>query len=225
MGGCTDCTSKGGCDERKGVQRGLFDEVMGRIYPDRTWGRPDDEARFGAGISRREAQRLGRAMAELLRAPTFFRAGADDDLCDFVYVLCLGRAPALVEVREGRGAPESSHIDERYLRVALSSVARIGAVQEVAMTLDDPAGDGAAEVRETPKPGVFDPILLARMRKLVALLEASDIAHIDFGLLDRPVEDSAPGDYEARYGVLPRLANFLFFAQPPTTASITLVPR
>lgn len=224
MGGCTDCSSKGGCDERKGVQRGLFDDVLGRVYPDRTWGRPDDEARFGAGVGRRETQRLRRTIAEVLRAPTYFRAGNDDDLCDFVYVLCVGREPALVEVREGRATAEAGgRIDERYLRVALSSVARMGAVQEVAMTLDD--GASGAEVREAPRPGVFDPLLLNRMQKLVALLEAAGIAHIDFGLLDRPLEDSAPGDYVERFGVEPRLVNFLFFADPPTTHAVTIVPR
>ena len=223
MGGCTDCSSKGGCDERKGVQRGLFDDVLARVYPDRTWGRPDDEARFGAGVSRREVERLRRSLAEILRAPTFFRAGGDDDLCDFIYVLCVGREPALIELRDGLATPESERIDERYLRVALSSVARMGAVQEVAMTLVD--GATGAEVREAPRPGVFDPLLLGRMQKLVALLEAQDIAHIDFGLLDRPLENSAPGDYVERFGVEPRLANFLFFADPPTTHSVTIVPR
>jgi hypothetical protein len=225
MGGCSDCSSKGGCDARKGTQRELFDEVLARVYPDRTWGRPDDAARFGAGIGRGEARRLQRAMAEVARAPTFFRPGGDDDLCDFVYVLCVGREPALVEVRDGRGEVEAAHIEERYLRVALSSVARLGAVQEVAMTLDGSDGGDGPSVLEVPRPGVFDPLLLPRMQKLVALLEASDIAHCDFGLLDRPLDGAAPGDYVARFGVAPRLVNFLFFADPPATQSVTLLPR
>ncbi len=218
--GCSDCGRKGGCDERKGSQRVVLDEVVARLYPDRTWGRPDDEARFGAGVPRREARRLARAMAELLRAPTFFRAGGADDLCDFVYVLCVGRRPSLVEVRDGLAAADADgaeRIEERYLRVAFSTVARLAAVQEVTMSL----ADGA--LAEAPRAGVFDPVLLDRMRRLVALLEASDVAHIDFGLLDVPLDGADPGAYLDRYGVAPRLANFLFFADPPTTASTTLL--
>ena len=89
MGGCTDCSSKGGCDTRKASQRELFADVIARVYPSRTWGVLDDEARFGAGISRREVRRLGRAIAAELQAPTFFRffrAGATVDLRDFLYV-------------------------------------------------------------------------------------------------------------------------------------------
>jgi hypothetical protein len=225
MGGCTDCHSKGGCDSRKGTQREILDEVIGRIYPDRTWGRPDDEARFGAGIGRREGQRLARAMSSLAKAPAYFRPGADEDLCDFVYLLCVGRPPSLLELRERGGAPESPGIDERYLRVCLSSVARVAAVQEVAMTLE-PVGDGEpAIVREAPRAGVFDGVLLKRMQKVVALLEASDVAHLDFGLIDLPLDGASPGGYHERYGTEPRLANFLFYAQPPTTASFTPVPR
>ncbi len=217
--GCTDCGNKGGCDARKHAQRERFDEALGRVYPDRTWGRLDDEARFGAGVARSEARRLARAIAAGLEAPTFFRPGGDDDLCDFVYVLCVGRAPALLEVRDGLAAPEAGPIEERYLRLALSSVARLGAVQEVAMSLD------RAEVIEAPRSGVFDPTLLRRMQKLVALLEDSDVTHVDFGMIDRPLEGSAPGAYVERFGVEPRLVNFLFFAQPAMTRTITPVGR
>ena len=62
---------------------------------------------------------------------------------------------------------------------------------------------------------------LIETKGLCALLEASDIAHLDFGLLDVPLADSAPGDYAARYGVEPRLANFLFQAAPSTVRSVT----
>ena len=221
--GCSDCGSKGGCDARKHVQRAVLDAAIDRVYPDRTWGLLDDEARFGAGVRRREAQRLGRAMAEVLRAPTFFRAGGEDDLCDFIYVLCLGRAPALIEVREGRGEPESAHIEERYLRVCLSSVARLGAVQEVELTLDD--GPEGAVVTEAPRAGVFDPTLLQAHAQ--AHGAARGVGHLAHRL--RPArqaaEPSAPGEYVDRFGVPPKLANFLFYADPPTTASITVVPR
>lgn len=220
--GCSDCGRKGGCDERKGTQRGVLDGVIASVYPERVWGRPDDEARFGAGVPRGEVKRLARSISALVKAPTFFRAGADEDLCDFVWVLCVGREPALVEVRDGRAAiPEhDARLEDRYLRVCFSTVARLAAVQEVTLALD-----GGAVVEETPRPGVFDPALLKRMQKVVALLEASDVAHIDFGLLDVPLDGGAPGEYVARYGVEPRLANWLFYAAPPTTRTVTLLDR
>ena len=97
MGGCADCKSGGGgCESHKGPQRAVIDDVMRAVYPDRTWGRPDDEARFRAGIREREARALGRSIATAAKAPTYFRAGGPDDLCHYVWVLCLGREPALV---------------------------------------------------------------------------------------------------------------------------------
>ena len=101
-------------------------------------------------------------------------------------------------------------------------------MQEVTLSLEvseEDGGDGEAVqvVRELSRPGVFDPILLKRVRKVVALLEASDVAHIDFGLLDRPLDGAQPGDYEARYGTAPMLVNFLFQAAPATAMSVMLV--
>jgi hypothetical protein len=229
MGGCADCGvpgAKSGCDERKSISRERIDALIARLYPDRTWGRLDDEARFGAGVPRAEVRRLGRALAELTRAPTFFRPGADDDLCDFVWILCLGRRPSLLELRDGgQAAPALAQlgdaggkVEERYLRLCFSSLGRVAAIQEVELSLE--AQGGAALIREAPRAGVFDGTLLARMRKAVALLEASEIAHLDFGLLDLPLEGAAPGDYEQRFGTAPRVANFLFYAPPPTTHSV-----
>lgn len=218
--GCSDCGNRGGCDSRKGTQRELLAATIERVYPTRTWGRPDDEARFGAGVPRREARRLGRSLAAVVQAPARFRPGEPEDLCDFVWILCVGREPPLLDVRDGlaEAAPDEVPgvvIEERYLRVAFSSVARMAAVQEVALALD------GETIRETARPGVFDPILLKRMQKVVALLEASDIAHVDFGLLDVPLDGAEPGDYAERYGVAPRLVNFLFQAAPATASRIT----
>jgi hypothetical protein len=215
--GCSDCTRSGGCDERKGDQRALLDDVLARVYPDRTWGTLDDEARFRSGVPRGEARRIRRALAELLRAPTFFVDGADDDLCSYVYVLCVGRRPALVELRDTpeHVSLESPNIVERYLRVALSTVGRLAAVQEVELSL------AGGLIREAPRAGVYDPVLLKRLRSLTAFLASSDITYCDFGLLDRPVEDGHGEAYRERYGVEPMLANYLFYASPPTTAVLT----
>jgi hypothetical protein len=219
---CSTCTKSGGCETNKGPQRLLLDETMAKIYPTRTWGQPDDEARFMAGVRRAEVMRLQKALAVATKAPTFFRAGADDDLADFVYVLCLGREPALVDVRDGLAdVPDEAPIRERYLRVAFSSVVRAATVQEVAMELD--VENGARVIKELPQPGVYDAKILKRMRSVVDLVEASDIEHIDFGLVDKPVANAEFASYVERYGVEPTLANFLFFAQPARTASLSYV--
>jgi hypothetical protein len=222
--GCSGCTKTDGCEANKGPQRVVIDELMASIYPDRTWGRPDDERRFGAGVRPREAQRLARALSAVTRAPVFYRAGGPDDLCDFVWILCLGREPALLDVRDGLRAPEvmaGERVRERYLRVALSTVGRVAAVQEVAMELDHEGGD--LVIRELPQPGVYDATLLKRMRAVVDLLEASDLEHLDFGLVDVPYPDARAGEYVERFGVEPTLVNFLFYAAPARTSSVTVL--
>jgi hypothetical protein len=216
--GCAGCTKHDGCEAEKGPQRTLIERVFELVYPDGTWGHPDDEARFGAGVRPREVRRLGRAISTATRAPTFVRAGGPDDLCEFVYVLCVGRLPALIDVREGLAAPEAPTQREQYLRVAFSTVARAAAIQEVALELD---GD---ELRELPRPGVYDDKLLKRMRAIVDLVEAHEIEHLDFGMVDKPFEGARPGPYVERYGVEPMIVNFLFYAQPPRTQSVTLLP-
>jgi hypothetical protein len=213
---CSGCTKTDGCEAEKGPQRTAIDEAISRVYPTRTWGLPDDEARFGAGISAREARRLGHALSAATRAPTFYRAGGPEDLCDYIYVLCVGREPALIDVRDGRAEPEGDRIRERYLRVHLSTVARMATVQEVAMELDR---DGDAWIlRELPQPGVYDAKLLKRLRSVVDLIEASDIEHLDFGMVDKPYEGVEAGDYVERFGVPPTIVNFLFYPQPARTA-------
>jgi len=225
MGGCADCKSGGGgCESHKGPQRLVIDEVMRAVYPDRTWGRPDDEARFRAGIREREARALGRSIATVAKAPTFFRPGGPDDLCHYVWVLCLGREPSLVDVRDGLATPEDDHVRERYLRVHLSTVARIATIQEVAMELDRaPASGDGWVLRELPQPGVYDAKLLKRMRAIVDLVEASDLEHLDFGLVDKAWPDALAGEYVERYGVEPALVNFLFYAQPARTSATLLL--
>ncbi len=235
--GCSSCTKKeggDGCDARKVPQRAALDELIDRIYPNRTWGQPDDEARFGAGVRPSEATRFAQALAVVTKAPTFVRAGADEDLCTFVYALCLGRTPCLLELREGRAAADLASADghgfgvgeerihERYLRVALSTAARLATVQEVAME-GALLSDGSLEIRELPRAGVYDKILLKRMRATVDLLLASDLLHIDFGLIDKPLADADESVYKERYGAAPHLVNYLFYAAPPLTSSVTLV--
>jgi hypothetical protein len=216
--GCTNCNKHEGCETEKGPQRTLIDRTLSLVYPGGVWGQPDDEARFGQGVRPGEVRRLARAISVATRAPVWVRPGGDDDLCEFVYVLCIGREPALLEVREGL-PPEMDTQRDRYLRVAFSTVARAACIQEIAMELD---GD---TLRELPQPGVYDEKLLKRMRAIVDLLEASGLEHLDFGLIDPPPPDYSAGDYLERYGVAPGIVNFLFYAQPARTVTITMLSR
>ena len=235
--GCSGCAKKktgDGCDTHKAPQRVALDEALQRAYrPAQAWGALDDEACFGAGVRPAEAARLARALSTATRAPTFVRPGGDEDLCTYVWILCVGRAPSLLDLRDGTapadlgeggaqlGAGEE-RVRERYLRVALSTVARLATVQEVALEADRLDGQ-TVEVRELPRAGVYEPILLKRMRAVVDLLNASDILHVDFGLVDRPREGADESAYVARFATRPHLVNWLFFAAPVQTASVTLL--
>jgi hypothetical protein len=214
---CTNCNKTEGCETEKGPQRTLIDRTLSLVYPGGVWGQPDDEARFGAGVRPGEVRRLARSISTATRAPVWVRPGGPDDLCEWVYVLCVGREPSLYEIREGRAPAEADRGRERYLRVAFSTVARAACIQEVAMELD---GD---VLRELPQPGVYDEKLLKRMRAIVDLIEASGLEHLDFGLVDPPHPDFKGGDYVERYGVEPGIVNFLFYAQPARTVTTTIL--
>lgn len=240
----SECGREDGCGTRKAEQKTLLDELIARLYPSHTWGQPDDEASFRGGLAAAEARRLQQRLAAALRMPTFYRPGGPDDLCSFVYVLCLGRQPALIDIRDGGGlgqlfagpreaeaeapAPEQV-LQEQYLRICLSQVSRVAAVQETSMDLllaGDQVPEGMALLREVAKPGVFDPKLLKRFQKAVDLLLAHGIEHLDMGLLDVPAARFGldPGDYAERYGVAPGLFNFFFCAEPVQTASASYLP-
>lgn len=256
MGGCGTCKSEcgreDGCGTRKAEQAVILDRLIAELYPSRRWGQPDAERCFRGGLSEPEVAQLGQQLAEILKAPVYLVPGGPEDQCCFLYVLCVGRAPALVELRaqaelpsaveqtDGAAAlaPESTAIRERYLRLSCSSVVRAVCVQEVALELDleppaprasEPSIEAAqetAQIREVPLPGVFDPKLLKRFQKTVDLLMALGIEHLDMGLLDVPAGQRGldGADYADRYGSEPALLNFFFYAQPVTTASLSFVP-
>lgn len=225
MGGCSSCHLEGGCDTRKGEERHLLGELLPRLYPERRWGAPDDAARFRAGVGEGEARRLTRRAQVALGAPTLYRPGDEGESCDYIYVLCVGRQPGLVELRdrdEPLAWPDGEHVRERYLRAALSQMARVAAVQEVAVELDR-EGD-VYVVSERPRAGIFDPILLERAQKLIELIVGASITYLDFALIERPPEDFDGADYEARYGQPPGVVNYLFFPQPATAVSTVCLP-
>ncbi len=194
------------------------DAALARLYPSRRWGEPDDLARFQAGICEHDGRALAAELGQALEAPTWFRAGEPEEYCDYLYVLCIGREPSLARIRDGAAPlPEELHglsVRETYLRVCLSSMARLAAVQQVAMELDREGDDWI--IRELPRAGVYDGVLLDRMQRLVAILPAYDILHVDFGEIAAPPAGFDGGDYAELYGGEPDTANYLFYPQPST---------
>ena len=118
-----------------------LDETLARLYPTRCWSERDDGAAFGWGIEAGEGEALARGLAGPLRVATTYVAGAPDETCDYVYVLCLGRPPSLVDLREGRLT--EAEAEEARAAVAADrwrsstcawrfvQLARVAAVQEV----------------------------------------------------------------------------------------------
>ena len=233
--GCSTCktgcgTSEGGCSTQKSAQRLFLDELLPRLYPSRTYGELDVATAYDEGLKQEECELLGRRIATVTKAPVYLLPADDDELCRYLYVLCVGREPPLIELSRTPQLIdlEADRIRERYLRVALSTVARVACVQEVAMELDllSEGAGSVAVVRELPRGGVFDPLLLKRLQRIVDLLTAYDIRHLDLGVIEQPASGLGLADagFAGRFGVEPRLANFLFFAAPAVTQSEVHLP-
>jgi hypothetical protein len=222
VGGCTNCKGKSACDDRKGTMLADVDATLARIYPTRTWGEPDD--RLCYGLAPEELAGLADELAGELGGATFVRLGDDDEPCDYIYALCLGRTPCIAQVRDhGVAVPAEWHeadaIREQYLRVVISHRARVAAVQQVAIELV--RGDGGFVVRESPRAGVYDAPLLPRMQKLVAILPAYDLLHVDFGEIAHAPPGFHAGAWQQLFGASPAIANYLFYPQPTTMVATT----
>lgn len=239
--GCKTCRSEcgreDGCGSRKAAQKEILESLIARLYPTRLWGEPDARASLEDGVAPSEVVALAQRLSTALKVPAYMLPGGEDDLCSFIYLLCLGREPSLLELRDGQCAAaddeglwlEADTLRERYLRVSLSSLGRLACVQEVAMELSTRGSDcppGMAVIRELPQPGVFEPMLLKRFQRTVDLLQAHDVEHLDMGLLD--VDAAAfellPGTYPDRFSTPPALLNYLFYAAPVLTATATYLP-
>jgi len=200
------------------------DEALARLYPAQVWGPPHDALDGGAAV---EAAALAEELSVELDAAVFVRPGEADEHCDFLYVLALGRPPCAIQVRDhGVEPPAEWHgataLDEVYLRVALSTLTRMAVVQEVAVHVE-PDGDGWL-VREQPKAGVYSAPLLRRLQRLVAVLPAYDILHVDLGDISGPPPGFDGGSWSALYVGAPAITNYLFFPQPATMVSTSWLP-
>jgi hypothetical protein len=81
-------------------------------------------------------------------------------------------------------------------------------------------------IRESPRAGVYDAPLLSRMQKLVAILPAYDLVHVDFGDIAHAPPGFQPGVWPETYGAgnaKPAIANYLFYPQPTTMVSTTFI--
>lgn len=194
------------------------DDALARLYPSKTWGEPDDQ--IVEGLLPDELAGLADELAGTLGAATFVRPGGDDEPCDFIYALCLGRTPCIVQVRDhGVAAPaewdaDGASIRELYLRLVISQRARVAAVQQVAVDLV--RAPGGFVVRESPRAGVYDAPLLPRMQKLVAVLPAYDLLHVDFGEIAHAPPGFEAGVWRELFAGEPSIANYLFYPQPTT---------
>jgi hypothetical protein len=229
-GGCTDCGRKGGCDHRKGGMFAAMDEALAALYPSRRWGDRDDTAALGNGVGPERGARLADLLARRLETLALFRPGTADEYCDYVYLLCFGRSPSVLELWQGaasgadvwaEAADEATGLEELHLRVALSALAPFAAVQQVGLSLARRA-EGLI-VTETPRTGVFDPILLGRYQKVAAALAELDVRNLDFGDLTQPPAGFDGSAYEERFGVPATLANYFFYPQPSSTVTTTLL--
>jgi hypothetical protein len=225
MGGCTNCKGKSGCDHRKGAMMESVDQALADLYPTRTWGEPNDE--LAHGMPREELDALADELAQELGAATFVREGGEDEPCDYIYVLCMGRTPCVVQVRDhGVDVPaewrDADGIEELYLRVVVSQRARVAAVQQVGIDLiRDP--NGGFLVRERPRAGVYDAPLLRRMQKLVAIMPVYELLHVDFGEIAHAPPGFQAGTWRELYGADPSIANYLFYPQPTTMVATTYI--
>jgi hypothetical protein len=205
------------------------DDALARLYPSRTWGVPcETEPGRGADV---ETAALADELAQELDGAVFVRRGDEGEHCDFLYVLCVGRPPCAIQVRD-HGVPPPAEwdgdgrgetvISESYLRVALSSLTRMAVVQEVAV---DVRGDGGGWVmREMPRAGVYSAPLLRRFQRLVAILPAYDILHVDLGDISGPPVGYEHGEWPGLYVGTPAITNYLFYPQPATMTTTTWLP-
>lgn len=223
-GGCTNCGRKGGCDSRKHEMMAEVQKALQQLYPTGRWDQRDHGAGplAGGGPAAQLGPALAEALSQRLKAFALFCPGEPEDFSDYVYVLCLGRKPCLLEAREGLTSAESvigedvgARVQELYLRVSLSTLAPFAAVQELRMELVAPRpGERDWLLQQQSRAGVFDPVLLPRYQKLVAVLTEHGVRNVDFGEIDEAPEGFDGDAHFERFGVPATTANYLFFAGP-----------
>lgn len=245
MSGCTNCKGKAGCDDQKGDMFADLNAALDALYPTKTWGDWVREAVSGP-LDSESLHGLANELAQELNAAVFVQQNPPSDAleaphCDFIYILCMGRTPCIAEfaVAESADAQPAAvspaflagiapgePVSEMYLRLAISHLAPVAAVQQLAIgaTYTDEAWGSGLWLSQLTRSGVFDPPLLPRMQKLVTLLPAYGLRHLDFGEISAALPDYNPGPWADMYAGAPCTANYLFFPEPVTLASEWSVP-
>ena len=220
---------------RKHEMFAAVDEALARLYPTRRWDERDEEAALAAGLDAGEGEALAEALATGCgRRRCFFPAPRRRPVTTSTFSASgarrADRAPGggLDPVGGGRpaGRDRRGRRQELYLRVALSTLRRFAAVQEVTLSARAHPDDGgrAIVLTETPRAGVFDAVLLRGCRPWWRSWPSDDIRHLDFGEIVEPPAGFDPGDYAARWSGAPSIANYLFYPQAPaavTTVTLT----
>lgn len=202
-----------------------LDATLAALYPTGTWGELDDAAIDG--VDPADVAALADELATELNAATFVRPGDEHEPCDRIYVLAVGRPPCALQVRD-HGVPPPAEwtgpIHEQYLRISLSQLARVAAVQQVAVEVE-PTIDGYV-IHERPRAGVFDAPFLRRMQRLVGVLPVYDLVHLDFGEIAGPPPGFSPGGWPAAWAAdAPSIWSYLFSPEPAATVTTVTVPR
>lgn len=245
MSGCTNCKGKAGCDDQKGDMFADLNAALAALYPTKTWGQWQRDQVSGP-LDAESLHGLATELGQELNAAVFVQQNAPSDLpdaphCDYIYILCIGRAPAIAAwAVPGDGAhykidapaafvanmPSDEPVSEMYLRLAISHFAPLAAVQQLAIgarLTDDEWGQGVW-ISQLTRSGVFDAPLLPRMQKLVTLLPAYGLRHLDFGEISAALPDYNAGAWADMYSGAPCTANYLFFPEPVTLASEWFAP-
>ncbi|MCP4445498.1 MAG: hypothetical protein GY811_09170 [Myxococcales bacterium] len=222
MGGCTNCSGKSACEDHKGEMLDTVAQWMDKLYPTRIWGQPNDAVAIDAGVGQEDVMALAEELSTELKGATIFREGGEGDACDYVYVLCQGRETCGLQVRYG-GAElplewDTEHaLCEFYLRVSISTMAPLAVVQQVAVTVTREEGEWM--ISEELASGVYDAPLLKRFQRLVALLPAYGLTHLDLGEISAPPRGYDDGQYQALFGRPAHRVNYLFFREPSAMSS------
>jgi hypothetical protein len=89
-----------------------LDAAMQRLYPSRRWGDRTEPAAPEAGVPLELIPALSDQLAARLKTLVVHLPGGPHVTCDYLHVLCLGRTPSLLEVREGLAAPSAIVSDD-----------------------------------------------------------------------------------------------------------------
>ena len=124
--------------------------------------------------------------------------------------------------RPQREDVENGPLEELYLRVSISDLVPFAAVQQVSVR-GELLGD-VLVIEEAPRTGVFDPVLLPRMQKVVAILVEPGAAKPGFRRNFGAPAGLRSGRLCRALRWRPRGGQLLLLPQPCSRVTTTVVP-